>query len=187
MKKLLLMMSMVTAVFAAYAQDTLVLRSGTRVGGTVVKMDKGIITIRAGEETKEYKAGEVIMMMFCSNVKGGGSSCNEGSGSYTSRSSSPGGTPCDVTQHEEKGTVIFECNMCGTKGSLKIYDNDKNEKNTSTVKFSANETGYRFRHKEQLGEGEYRWEYADNRNNTTHGILKIKKGETKIITLFEKE
>jgi hypothetical protein len=186
MKKLIIAMSTVAAALATHAQDTLVLRSGTVVGGKFIKMDDGVIVIKTSAETKEYKAGEIKMMKFCSPVKGSGPSHSEGR-SYSNSSSSSGGTPCDVKEDTEKGTVLFECNMCGTKGSLKIYGREKNENNTSVVRFSADEAGYRFNHKERLIEGEYKWEYQDNRNNAANGVLKIKKGETKKIILFEKE
>jgi hypothetical protein len=171
MKKVIMVISLISITVVSKAQDTLILKSGVKLGGKITLMDDGVIKIKTGKETASYTAAEIQTIMFCNTEK--------------STASSP--CPCDGKDETAKGTVVFECNSCGNKGSLKIYGSAESPKSTSTVKFSSDEKEYRFGHKESLLPGAYKWEYSDNRNNATKGVLKIIPGETKRIVLFEKE
>jgi hypothetical protein len=186
MKQLVLVVFLFFKFIAAGAQDTLTLKSGSKVGGKIIKMEDGIIQIKQGKEIVTYTVDEVGGISFCSTVKGKGPSYSKGNSGFSKSNSSEGGKNFnEVEDNNNKGTVIFECIVCGTEGSLKIYGTKENSKSTSQVKFSSDETNFRFGHKELLLPGEYNWEYKDNKNKPTGGKLLVKAGEISRIQLFE--
>lgn len=83
---------------------------------------------------------------------------------------------------ETEGQLVLECNNCGAKGQFRISGRDPKTKNVSSIIFATGE----FRHREYLRPGEYIWEFEDIQHNQTRGMLTIKKGETRILTLFDK-
>ncbi len=173
--------------------DTIVLKNGKTVAGYIYKMEDGTISVSSNGDSTSYTAGEIKSIMFCnavrSNSNSSGSSAS-GSKNKTSKSSgtgySYGGKPCDEN-NEEKGTVVFLCNRCGSKGSLSINGGMDNSKTTGNYTFEL-EKGEKFTtYSQHLPAGTYSWVYKDTSNNQTKGSFSIQKGEEKKIILFEKE
>lgn len=182
------------AVIAQKKLDTIVLKNGKAIPGYIYKMEGGTISIASNGDSITYTADEVQSLMFCHSVRSngissGGSSMAK-SKSRTSISSGSGasysGNPCD-DNNEEKGIIIFQCNMCGNKGAISIKGGMDNSKTTGTYSFEL-DNGERFTtYTQRLPPGTYSWAYKDNAKNQTKGTFTIQKGEEKKIILFEKE
>jgi hypothetical protein len=187
-------------VSAQKKEDTLTLKNGQVITGYIYKMDGGKIFLTRQTDSVMYTADEVQSIMFCHEVRGKGASYSSSSpcpcddktisdkaGSSKNRSDSYSGNPCDDNDKEEKGMVIFRCNMCGNNGSLQINSSGKGNKTDSKTTFSLDK-GERFSlHTEHLPPGEYTWVYNDTNKNSTKGKFTIRNGEEKKIVLFEKE
>jgi hypothetical protein len=184
--------------FAAAAQkklDTIVLKNGKTIPGYIYKMEGGTISITNNGDSITYTAAEVQSIMFCHSVRSNGASSGSGysnseSKSKTSMSSgggaSYGAKPCD-DNNQEKGAIIFQCNMCGSKGAISIKGGMDNSKTTGTYSFEL-DNGERFTtYTQRLPPGTYTWTYKDNASNQTKGTFTIQKAEEKKIILFEKE
>jgi hypothetical protein len=173
--------------------DTIVLKSGKTIPGYIYKMEGGTISITNNGDSITYWVDEVQSIMFCHSVRSNGTSSGSliaGSKSKTLTSSGGGasysGKPCD-DNNEEKGTIIFQCNMCGSKGSISITGGMDNSNTTANHNFEL-EKGKKFTFYTQLlPPGTYSWTYKDNANNQTKGAFMIQKGKEKKIILFEKE
>jgi hypothetical protein len=182
--------------FALYAQktaDTIILKNGKTIAGYIYKMEDGAIYVFSNGDSASFSADEVKSLMFCHRVYSKGNSSVVGSSSSESKTSkssgagySNGGKPCD-DNIEEKGTVVFLCNMCGGKGSLSIKGGMENSKTTGNYTFEL-ENGEKFTtYKQHLPPGTYNWVYKDTSKNQTKGTFTSKKGEEKKIILFENE
>jgi hypothetical protein len=188
------------AVSAQKKADTVTLKNGQTIAGFIYKMDGGRIYVAGQSDSVVYTVDEVQSLMFCHEVRGKGYSSGSSSpcpcddktisdkaGSSKNGSDSYSGNPCDDNDKEEKGTVVFRCNMCGSNGSLQINSSGKANKTDSKTTFSL-DRGERFSvHREYLPPGEYTWTYSDTNKNSTKGKFTIQKGEEKRIVLFEKE
>jgi hypothetical protein len=200
-KYLFLLLTTVSfGVSAQKSEDTIVLKNGQTVAGYIYKMDDGKIAIAKKTDSVVYTADEVQAIMFCHEVRGKGTSSGSSSpcpcddktisdkaGYSKKRSDSNSGNPCDDNDKEEKGTVVFRCNMCGNNGSLQINSSGKGNKTDSKTTFSLERADRFSLHTEHLPPGEYTWIYSDTNKNSTKGKFTIQKGEEKKIVLFEKE
>jgi hypothetical protein len=191
-----------TLTLTAAAQkkaDTVTLKNGQAIAGYIYKMDGGKIFIAKQKDSVAYTADEVQTIMFCHDVRSDSRSsgtslsyypcCDKsvGTGSGFSKSNSSysySANPCD-DKREEKGTVLFQCNMCGGKGELKVTGISDGDKVIDECRFTS-ETGESFfTHTACLVPGEYNWTYTDTNKNSTKGKFIISKGEKKKIILFE--
>jgi hypothetical protein len=181
--------------------DTVVLKNGKSIPGCIYKMEEGKIFIAAKTDSFSYKAEEVKSIIFCHKVRGNGPSYSSSASQSSGSGKSAGGTGSisnsssnysysgkpGVDNIEEKGTVVFRCNMCGGEGSLQITGSKKDSKATSRISFTLNKDEHNFSHEEHLIPGEYSWTYSDTNKNMTKGKFTIQKRETKKIVLFENE
>jgi hypothetical protein len=195
----LLLITLPLAIAAQKKADTVTLKNGQIVAGYIYKMDGGKIFIAKQKDSVAYTADEVQTIMFCHDVRSGcassgsslsyypccdksvgtGNNFSKGNGSY-----SYSGNPCD-DKREEKGTVLFQCNMCGGKGELKVTGINKGDKAIDECRFTSEIGESFFTHTACLLPGEYNWTYNDTNKNSAKGKFIISKGEKKKIILFE--
>jgi hypothetical protein len=202
MKKYLFLLlgALPLTVSAQKKADTITLKNGQTIAGYIYKMDEGKIYVAKQKDSVVFTADEVQTIMFCHEARGCGTSsgsssssspCNDkavgGNTGFTNSSSdSYTGNPCN-DKNEEKGIVVFRCNMCGSRGSLQITGGRIGSKTSSNTKFTFGNGEKFIVHEERLLPGEYNWTYSDTNRNTAKGKFTIQKGEEKKIVLFEKE
>ena len=186
MKQILFLSLTVALAMTVNAQDTLIMKNGTRVGGKFISGDGGVIYMKnAAGATTTYKTDEVASMMFCTPTKGNGPSYSTSAGSH----SNAGGTdchPCDE-QLKGKGSISFQCNMCSGEGRLEIKNDNRNEKDGALFLVTLDKDHHCWINKQVLMPGSYTWTYTDTGNNASSGAFTIRAGEQRKIILFEKE
>jgi hypothetical protein len=189
------------AVTAQKKADTVKLKNGQTIAGYIYKMDGGKIFVARQNDSVAYTADEVQGIMFCHEVRGKGTSSGSSSSSSpcndkavggnknfskSKSSNSYSGNPCD-DKKEEKGTLVFRCNMCGGEGNLKIISGNDESKTIDNYKFTLKKSETLFTHTAYLIPGEYKWTYTDTNKNSANGKFIIRKSEEKKIVLFENE
>jgi hypothetical protein len=197
MKQLLFLffIALSSAVSAQSKADTVVLKNGKAIAGYIYKMEGNKIHIAKAADTAVYSADEVQTLMFCHPVRsngpcsGSGSSASSGGSSFSSVGTSSANSNSDNKENgsnEEKGTALFQCNMCGGKVDFRVKGENGNNKTESRVNTEL-ASGEVFSYKEKFIPGTYYWSYKDTNKNQANGYFTIAAGEEKKIILFEKK
>lgn len=185
MKKISSFLLLIVTVVAVNAQDTLVLKNGSRVGGKFLNGNQGVISLQTASGIVKFKTDEVASMSFCTPTKGNGDSQGVSAGSSAS-SSSYSCNNCDDNR-KNKGRITFACNMCSGAGRLEIKNENGKEKDGALLLVTLDSEHHNWLSRQILPPGNYKWTYSDTGNNAASGSFNIQTGDEKKIVLFEKE
>lgn len=186
MKKILIIMLLVAPVVLLKAQDTLIMKNGSKAGGKFISGNDGVIKMKTETGIQTYKTEDVSAMKFCTPTKGSGKAQSSPGVSYSNSARSYSGSPCDETP-EGKGSISFECNMCSGEGRLEINNENRDEKDGALFLVTLDSQHHAWVNRQILVPGKYNWTYSDSGNNASSGSFILKEGDKKKIVLFEKE